>query len=240
MTKSVMLDNVSHHDLKVITAYSEAYGDNVNQVLTFPTEYGDIQREYPIFFRKDDNTGEYQSIALLGLERDENLFLDESGWNASYIPAVRARGPFLIGLQGESGNPMIQVDMDNPRVSKTHGQPVFLPHGGNSSYLERIGDILKIIHRGVSLSKAMFSAFEACNLIEPVKIELALSENEKYIIENYSTISQEKLTALDGENLEKLNRAGYLQLAYYVIASHANVYKMIGIKNRGRVSELER
>ena len=44
---------------------------------TFPTEYGDIQREYPIFFRKDPRHGESLSVALLGFAQDENLFLQD-------------------------------------------------------------------------------------------------------------------------------------------------------------------
>ena len=43
-----------------------------------PTEFADVQREYPIFFRKDPATGEFMSIALLGFSKDENLFLDEA------------------------------------------------------------------------------------------------------------------------------------------------------------------
>src|SRR5690606_24669697 len=99
MTKPVLLNNINHRDLRVIPRYSTEYGDSVNQVQTFPTEFGDIQRDYPIFFRKDPESGEFQAIALLGLDKGENLFLDETGWHASHIPAILARGPFMIGLQ---------------------------------------------------------------------------------------------------------------------------------------------
>ena len=235
MTNSVLLDNVNHHDLKIITEYSEKFGDNVNQVLTVPTEYAEIQREYPILFHRDSATGEYQSIALLGLDRDENLFLDDTGWNASYVPAVQARGPFLIGLQGASGEPMIHVDMDNPRVNRHHGQSVFLTHGGHSPYLGRISGILQRIHRGLAQSKAMFAAFESCDLIEPVKLELKLTENEQYTIEHFSTISADKLAALTGAQLEALNRQGVLQLAFHVLASLGNMSRLIERK-RGRIA----
>ena len=41
MTNHVMLNNIAHKDLRVITRYSAEFGDNVGTVLTFPTEYGD-------------------------------------------------------------------------------------------------------------------------------------------------------------------------------------------------------
>lgn len=246
MTNHVMLNNIAHKDLRVITRYSAEFGDNVGTVLTFPTEYGDIQREYPIFFRKDPATGEYQSIALLGFSKDENLFLDDGGWQAAYVPGILARGPFLIGL-GKVPNeaegrlePMVHVDLDDPRVSRNEGEPVFLPQGGNTRYLERIAAILNGLNQGISVSKPMFAAFTEFNLIEPVKVEINFTEEERYSLTGLHTISDEKLSKLDGAALEKLNRAGFLQGAFLVLASMNNVRKLIDMKHRRRHKEAMR
>jgi hypothetical protein len=179
----------------------------------------------------------------LGWEKQENLFLDESaetGWRARYIPAVQARGPFLIGfqeqeVQGETRRePMILVDLDHPRVSESKGEPAFLPHGGNSPYLERIARILRVIHQGAEISTAMFAAFEALQLIEPVAVEIKLSDREAYKLPNYFTIGADKLAALDGAALEILNQAGFLYAAFLVAASLGNVARLIELKSRKR------
>ena len=65
MARHEMLNNIQHKNLRVITRAGAQFGDNVGIVMTFPTEYIELQREYPIFFRKDANTGEYSSVALL-------------------------------------------------------------------------------------------------------------------------------------------------------------------------------
>ncbi len=240
-----MLNNVAHKDLRVITRYGAEFGDNVGRVLTFPTEYGDVQREYPIFFRKDPDTGEYQSVALLGFDPNENLFLDENGWSAAYIPGMVARGPFLIGFQQQGAGadarrePVVHVDLDNPRVSFTEGEPVFLPQGGQTRYLERIATVLKGLHEGIAVSKAMFAAFTAFDLIEPVKVEIKFSDEEKFELRGLYTVSEEKLRALDGEALVKLNRSGFLQGAFLVLASHNNMKKLIDMKHRRRRSEAQ-
>lgn len=245
MPRHVMLNNVTHKDLRVITRHGAEFGDNVGSVLTFPTEYGDIQREYPIFFRKDPQSGEFQSIALLGFQQDENLFLDDSGWNAAYIPAILARGPFLIGFQNQDRDgelrkePVIHVDLDNPRISTTEGEPVFLPQGGNSRYLERIGTTLQGIHQGLAVSKAMFAAFLELELIEPVNVEIKFNAEEQFNLRGLYTISEEKLARLDGESLFKLNTAGFLQGAFLVVASLNNVKKLIDMKHRRRRRQAE-
>lgn len=243
MTNTVLLNNVDHQDLRVETRHSARFDDNVNQVPVFPTEFADIQREYPIFLRRDDD-GAFLAIALLGLDRDENLFLDENaGWQARYIPAIQQRGPFLIGFQdretedGQSQRePMILVDLDHPRVCNGdgRGQPVFLEHGGNTAYLDHIVKVLGRIHTGMEAAGEMYAAFEAAGLIEPVAVELKLSDTETYTVPDLFAISEERLAALDGETLERLNAAGHLGAAFLMASSLGNVSRLIDMKNRAR------
>ncbi len=241
MTKHVLLNNIEHKDLRVSTRKSAEYGDANPFVLTFPTEFGDIQREYPILIHKNPETGEFQSLALLGFEQGENLFLDSEGWQASYVPAVVDRGPFLIGFQNREfegelrQEPVIHVDMDDPRVDVADGQRVFLEHGGNSPYIERISAMLQAIHSGIEISKTMFAAYDSLGLIESVSIEIELRPGQKHKLEGYYTITEERLAALADEDVVRLHRAGFLQGAYLIIASMNNMKKLINMK-RARLS----
>ncbi|WP_024461648.1 SapC family protein [Marinimicrobium sp. LS-A18] len=238
MTNPVFLNNVSHHDLKVIPSYSAELGDNVASVLAFPTEFVELQKEYPILIRKNSETKTFQATALLGFNKEENLYLDptcRSGWAANYIPAAIAKGPFLIGMQsqdeGSSDAPVVHIDLDHPKVSEQDGYPLFLEHGGTSPYLERITSVLKVIHEGIATQDVMFSAFSELGLIEPVAIDIDLNNGEKrQLVGNY-TINEEKLASLSGDKLEQLSKRGFLPLAYAVIASMTNIRKLIEIKN---------
>jgi len=240
-----MLNNIQHKNLRVVTRPGVQYGDNVGIVMTFPTEYADVQREYPIFFRKDPNTGEYSSVALLGLTKDENLYLEGDRWDAGYIPGVVARGPFLIGFQEreEGGEirrePTIHVDMDHPRVSDADGERVFLEQGGNSRYLDRMAAILKGINDGLGVSKAMFAEFSRLELIEPIKLEIKLDAESVYDLVGLHTISEAKLRNLGAEDLYKLHRAGFLQGAYLVMASLGNLGRLVERKQRRKARQAE-
>ena len=239
MTNRVLLNNVDHGDLRVAMGHGPAFGDDINQVLIFPTEFEAVQREYPIFFRRDAD-GVFQSVALLGLDRDENLFLDDAshggGWNARYVPAIQQRGPFSIALQERGGEPMIHVDLDHPRVvaAKGEGEPVFLPAGGNSPYLQHVARLLGVIYDGLEISNAMFAAFEARGLIEPIDVEIKLDEHTQYDLPDLYTISQERFAALDAGGLEALHRSGFLAAAQWVLSSLGNVGFLVELKNRKR------
>lgn len=234
MTNAVLLDNVTHADLRVRTEYSAEFGDSINLAMVFPTEFAFVQREYPILLRPDSN-GEFQAFAMMGLDKGENLFLEDSRWKARYVPAVQQRGPFLIGLhRGGAGDnePKVHVNLDHPRISQSGGEPVFLPHGGNSPYLEHVSRMLEIIYHGTERAKPMFAAFEKEGLLESMEAEIKLGDGLSYKLSDFYTINQERFESLDGDALERLNRDGYLQLAVMLMHSLGNMQWIIELKKR--------
>lgn len=238
MTNTVLLDNVKHHDLRVRTGHSAAFGDAVNLALVFPTEFVFVQREYPILFQKDEG-GSFQAVALLGLDRGENLFLDEQGWQARYVPAVQQRGPFLVGLhRDEAGDqaaePMVHVNLDHPRISRSEGEPLFLKHGGHSPYLQQVTRVLQLIVQGADLARPMFEAFAAEGLLESMEVKVSIDERTQYALPDFFTIDAERLASLDGAALKRLHDPGYLNLAHMVVNSLGNIEWLIALKNRRR------
>jgi len=238
MARYELLNNVAHKDLRVATGFGRQFGDEVGMVPAFPSEYAELQREYPIFFRKDQQTGQWQSVALLGFEQRENLFLQDDRWNAAYLPGAVAKGPFLIGFQEQRiegelrQEPVMHVDLDHPRVNAAEGEPVFLPQGGNSPYLEHIASVLRGIRDGTEFGAAMFSAFDSMGLIQPVHLDVQLDERHRVNVNGLYGIDREKLTTLDAESLLRLNQAGFLEGAYLVLASLHNMRRLMAEKQR--------
>jgi hypothetical protein len=237
MANHQLLDNVTHKDLRVRLKYGPEFGDNVGTVLAFPTELADLQREYPIFLRRDSN-GEYFAVALLGFAGDENLYLDGDRWDAFYLPGIVGRGPFMIGFQerqeGEETKrqAVLHVDMDHPRVSQTEGERVFLEQGGYSPYLQRVTRVLDGLHEGYAVTKSMFAALNELGLIAPVEMEVKLTGQQPLNLQGFYSIDREKLAELPAEALHKMNRTGLLQGAYLILASQANLEKLIDRKIR--------
>lgn len=230
MTNSVRLDNVAHAGLRIIRAHGAAYGDGVNQIALFLPEYEEAQRDYPILFLRQED-GTLQAVAILGLDRDENLFLEGDGrWSAGYVPAMVRRGPFLIGFA--QGEPVINVDLAHPRVAAADGpgDPVFLPQGGQAPALERALDALRAIHVGHDAAGPATALFDELALVEPVSLDVQVSERDSYSFNDYLAITHEKIAGLDGAALAKLNQAGLLMPAVFAAASLANINRLIARK----------
>lgn len=237
MARYELLDNVTHKDLRVDMRFGAGLGEEVGMVPAWPTEFAELQREYPIFLRKDGDDGGYQAAALLGFDRNENLFLRDGRWNAGYLPGAVARGPFLIGFQAQPGDeparkPVIHVDMDHPRVAREGGLAVFLRHGGHTPYLEQVVTVLGGINDGVEAGARMYAAFDALDLIQPMKLEVRFDDANGANLTGLYGIDRDRLAALDAGQLHGLHRAGWLEGAYLMLSSLHNMRRLIAEKQR--------
>jgi hypothetical protein len=217
MTNHVLLNNVDHKDLCVITTRSAQYGDDVMYAVTFPSEFRNIQAHYPIVFRKNAQ-GQFEPIALLGFQERQNLFLTSRGWDATYIPLTIERLPFLIGFSTDK-QPMMHVDLDSPRISRTAGEPVFRDYGGNTDFLERMSSVLLAIHQGIAGVQPFVAALLEHELLESFVLDVQLANGSQNRLTGFYAINEERLQGLDGTVLERLHRAGYLQAIHMAIAS---------------------
>lgn len=237
MANYVMLNNVEHQNVKVITERSARYGDNVHFVMTFPIEFRRVQSCYPIFFQKDASTGKFYPIALFGFEADENLFLNDDGWDANYVPLMIRRNPFLIGYQDaqeedDAKRSVVSIDMSSPRVSETDGEALFLPHGGTSEYLASMIEVLEDIKVGHEMNAKFVDALLELDLIESVSMEIELNDESKRQLLGLYTINEERLEQLDGEALGKLHGRQFLLPIYMILASLSSFRALIDKRNK--------
>lgn len=228
MANPVLLNNVDHKDLRVITERGDAWGDNLMLAVTFPAEFRTLQAHYPIVFRKSAE-GAFEPVALFGFQEGENLFLRDGRWDATDLPLSVERLPFLIGVNGQEL--MMHVDLDSPRVSSTMGEPVFLPHGGNTEFLERMNSTLLALHQGLQDTAGFTEALLQNELLESFVFDIELNDGSQNRLAGFYTINEDRLAALDGEVLARMNRAGYLAAIYFALASLSNFRALIERKN---------
>lgn len=233
-----LLNNVEHKNLKVKQDYSIGFGNDQMCVPVYPAELRHAQGEYPIVFAKDAE-GNMQLVALLGLEKGENLYLNGKDWLASYKPLLVEKGPFLIGRNANANDNTlsIHVDLDDPRIvdsadDVSDSDNVFLPHGGNSDYIDNIANVLSTIHAGQGENNTLVDACNAHGLIESFVLDINLGGSNAARLSGFYTINEEKFNALSKEDIASLFEQGQLQAIYMVLASMAQIRRVIEFKKR--------
>jgi hypothetical protein len=238
MTNHALLDNVTHKDLRINKQYAPGHGYDVNTARAFPAEFPQLQNEYPLFFTRNAESGQFEAIALLGFSEGENLYLGEGGWDANYVPLSIDRQPFLIGFQQQDQDgvptdvPVVHVDLDHPSVSHELGTRVFLEHGGESPLLERATSLLLAIHEGHEASQSFSQLLVGLDLVESLEVSFELEDGTRQTLAGLYTINEDKLDGLNANGLETLHRQGYLKSVYMMLASIPNLSRLIQRKNR--------
>jgi hypothetical protein len=234
MSQYEVLDKERHRQLRIKTGYSAALGDAVMYAMTYPMEFRDIQSCYPILFTKDPNTGGFFAAAVFGFEADQNLFLQDNGWDASYVPAIVQRQPFLIATGGDGGNenPVVSLDLNHPRVSQDEGEALFDADGKPSSFLNQKIALLEKLHLGLQHGTGFIDTLLKHQLLEQITLDIAFNDGSKKSVQGFYTIAEERLYQLKGDVLESLNQAGYLQPVFMAVASMSRIRDIIEKRNR--------
>lgn len=233
------LNNIDHKDLHIVTELSADFGDSVGGALVFPSELIAVQREFPIVFQKEPESGLMQMVALFGFQASENLFLSDKGWEGRYIPVLMRKDPFFIGFQKGLVNPaeqqmVIHVDVDSPRITKDKklGEPLFLEGGGFSKTLEGVKKSLMQIHSGIAEAKIFTDILLEHDLLEPFTLDAKFSDATNIKTSAYYTINTDALYALSQEVISEFHKKGYLQLMYLIHFSFGNIQNLVNKKNQ--------
>ncbi|MFT5451439.1 MAG: hypothetical protein ACI9N9_000923 [Enterobacterales bacterium] len=238
MSNHHILDNIIHRDIRVINNSGIDLGDAQSYSKLYLSEVEQAQPCYPIFFRKNTHSGQFEMISLFGLAARENLYLDEKKWHASYIPLSIQKGPFLIGYSEQNTeenspvDPIVYIDMDSPRITTKKGESIFLTNGQPSAYLENISSILNSIHQNRTPTKNFIDTLLKNDLIESVKINIQLDDASDIELANLYTIHQENVANLRDSKLLQFHQQGYLKCVHFIHASMENMNSLIEKKNQ--------
>ncbi len=234
MSQHVIIDSVSHRELRVLGNASAALGDDVMAAMALPQEFRQLQACYPIVFRRDLASGQISALALFGFESGENLFLEGEHWDAPCKPMAHAVQPFLIGRgAADDDTAQVHIDLDHPRVALggANGVRVFDEDGSASPLLENAAQMLGDLDAAYRASGAFFKALERYDLFEPFALEVPLADGSKHTLVGFLAIDEDKVRALGSAELADLHGEGHLMPLFMALASVGQFAGLVARRN---------
>ena len=132
------LHNVTHANTKIKNGINIEFMKNQHLVPIVAHEFSRVANEYPIVFVKNSETGEFQPVAMLGLEPGENLFINEDRWTGLYVPHALVRYPLaLVASPEDQQRLIVAVVQSSNLVSEDEGRALFDEKGEETDYLKR-------------------------------------------------------------------------------------------------------
>jgi len=225
MANFVNLDRVAHRNLRVVEEQAFSVCKDLTSCPVSLNEIARLVLEYPIVFAKNDANGQFVCVALFGVSPEKNLFWENGRWNSHTVPMNVGRQPFFVALsEPAGGDPATQqatacIDLDNPGVRETDGEPLFDGNGEYSPYLRHKMNLLAQLVDGEQHSKLFTAKAEQLGLIHAIQLELKMPGAEPRKFSGLYSIDERKLRNLDAATVAELNGNGYLHAMYAMLSS---------------------
>ena len=223
--KIVPLSKELHKKLYLEPVEGFGFATGTNSLYVAAAEFPRASREYPIVFA-NDNQGGIFPVVLLGLKKNQNLFVDKNGkWSADYVPAYARRYPFILATPDAKKNQFtVCIDESYPGFNTAkEGQPLFNAKGEDGPVLKQAVDFLKDYQSHVKLTEAFCKSVQELEVLEPVQANVSLKSGEKLSIAGFQCVSRKKLKDLAPKKLSDLTKSDQLELIYCHLQSLNNI-----------------
>jgi hypothetical protein len=226
--------NVKHHSNLYIEPVSQlAFAKSANAVHLQVSEFGKALSAYPIVF-----TGEKEHLfaaALTGLDKDQNLFVDEDGqWQQGYVPAYVRRYPFVIAnKEKDLATVCIDESYDGFNTDAL-GESLFTSKGEHSAYLKQTITFLEDFEKASVKTQYFCQQLLEYDLLEPMSAQiLPTNKQQKQVsVKGFSVVSRDKLAKLSAEQLKTLHDNGVLESIYRHLSSLEQFSGLLARYNR--------
>ena len=199
-----LLSKEAHHALRM----RSDTGDHPPFVMITINEFPAAAAVCPIFFAKDNATGEFYAGAMFGFREGESLVEGADKGKSLFRPLELHRQGFFISDEN------IAVDVGHPRFGPDATVALFESDGEPTEAMRSVQQALGQLKAGVDATRAFIRELLELRLIEPIDMNLRFDDGEQLRLDGLYTISRDGLSELDDADVLKLFRSGHLQAAH--------------------------
>jgi hypothetical protein len=193
-------------------------------------EFWHTARDFPIVFVSSDSGKTYAAFAALGLEPGKNLFLMADGtWDRrAYLPAYVRRYPFCMATITVDGKMREErlVCVEKKALHET-GDPLFDDAGKPVPEWEQQQKLLIEYEADLNRTNEMCATLASLGVIEPFTMQARPTEGTPMALSGMARVNEQKLMALEAEQIKSLMTRGYLAAVYAHVASLANFQRLL-------------
>lgn len=224
--KIVPLNEEIHKNLKIKPLDSFDFLKNIHLSSIMAHEFARASGIYPIIFLEDKENDEFKPVALFGLEEGENLFIKDGKWDASYIPAIIRRYPFVLINTNEEDRFLIGLDVESDLVNEEEGEALFDEDKKPTELVERVKRYLTELWQMENFTKEFCKTMKEENMFTPLNMRIRL-ENEIKNITGAYVINEERLNSLNDEKFLDFRNKKYLPVIYSHLCSLNQIENLI-------------
>lgn len=219
----VPLNSKQHAEMCIEPTNNYGFSSGTNAVPLMAVEIPQAAGEFAIVFSVSEQ--EVIPVVILGIQNEQNLFLDEDGqWRSKYIPAFIRRYPFVFSSTADNKTLTLCIDEKHAGVnSEGRGQRLFDEENKPTAFTQGVLKFLENYQQEYERTKVLGKHLQENDLLEPTQVEVAFPTGSKFKLAGFHVVSREKLKKLSGEKLSALVGSNELELIYMHLSSLRNL-----------------
>jgi hypothetical protein len=228
MPKFVPVSNTLHANTKVKQDLCYVHAKKEHLIPLVIHEFARASHVYPIFFVKNREKDQFRSVAVLGLQANQNVFYNDNGWLGDYIPESLHGYPFVLATDPKiKDQQILYFDEESERVNQTEGKNLFNEKGETTEFTTKMGSFLSDNILKHQQTQVFIEALVADGLIVQQNLEITIKKDEKFNVSGLYMIDEKALNELSDEKFLNLKKKGYLPPIYAVLLSMSRVSSII-------------
>ncbi|MEI8032178.1 MAG: SapC family protein [Chlorobiaceae bacterium] len=199
-------------------------------ILLAAPEFYDAVRQFPVIFTVSPDERIFP-VALMGLEEDENLFIDDKGnWLGQYIPAYIRRYPFIT-TDGSEGQMTVCIDEEFEGFNLEGGIPLF-EEGEPTEKTKEIQAFLQDYNLIMDQTAQFGALLKEKELLRQIDAQANLRDGRTYALKGMLVVDEEKLAKLSDTDVLTLFRNGAMPMIHAHLLSLRNLNTLIDLKTK--------
>lgn len=232
MFKSIVpIVEKNHRNLKVKKIDNFDFCKDLHLSSVMVHEFSRVSSIYPIIFLEDKDKDEFTPVVMLGLETGENLFIKDGVWNASYIPAIIRKYPFILANSGKDETYTICIDEESEFLNEEEGEELFDKKGKSSKTMENIKQFLTELQQMDNFSSVFCKYFQEKNMFTPLNMKVKIKNELKNVSGAY-ILNEDRLNNLSNESFLDMREKQYLPAVYAHLNSLAQIERLVNFKDK--------
>jgi len=210
--KPVALNSNTHRSLRFRPEGGFRFAADLHAAPLGASEFFVAAREYAIVFVRGA-AEEAMPVVVLGLKKDENLFVSEDGhWNARYLPLSIRSYPFASIEAKDSARMQVVIDEAYPGFGDTEGTALFAEGGEPATELQNTLRVLQAQRHDIVQTRRLGAELSGLGLLTERSAQLQVAGGEQFKLDGFCLVDEAKLNALADADLLRLARQGDLAL----------------------------
>tara|TARA_R110000751_G_scaffold116604_2_gene216556 strand:+ start:346123 stop:346827 length:705 start_codon:yes stop_codon:yes gene_type:complete len=228
----IPLDSAKHKNLRINVDRNYSHVSQQNMTPLLASEFLKASINFPIVFVKQTETGKFKSVALLGLDANENLIFSDKKVRTNYIPVNIRRYPFAAGAKTQDeGEMVLCIDENSSLLNEKEGVEIFDASGAPSKATQQATELLTDMLAKDAATDIFIAFLAEHDLLQPAEVKLKLGEEGVRQLNGLYKVDEEALNELSDDEALTLYKRQYFAAIYAHLASLSQFERLLQLKS---------